>query len=431
MKKRVLSLFTALALLVAATACASNSPPAVAPAQSDGTQELSGRITVWSWELPFEYLQQQAEAFKLMHPKVDFVFEEMGIEQVYSKMTTSLQSGVGLPDVVSLEGEQMAKFGGKFTDKFVDLGDVVVDEDFLPVKVAEVTVNGKQLAFPWDAAPVGMFYRTDLFEQAGIKAADIVTWDDFIAAGLQLKDKTGVAMLPLATSRKDMLFRMMLMQQGEFYFDAAGNTTVNSPEAVRAMEMVKDIYDAGITINDGSWDDFVAAIADSKAACIIDGVWAIGTVKGNTPHLSGKWGVMNLPRFDADKPSGGGSNGGSCIAIPSATNNPQAAIEFVKFAMTDKAANEKAFVDYGLYPSYLPTLDSDLFNQGDAFFGGQKIYQVFREIGESVPSCNFTENFAQVLDISKNAVAKVLLNGDDPKSTLDDLQRELVSKFGK
>ncbi|WP_269138857.1 extracellular solute-binding protein [Treponema vincentii] len=30
---------------------------------------------------------------------------------------------------------------------------------------------------------MGLFYRKDYFEQAGVKASDIVTWSDFIVAG--------------------------------------------------------------------------------------------------------------------------------------------------------------------------------------------------------------------------------------------------------
>lgn len=393
--------------------------------------DLSGTVTIWSWDVALAHLEEEASKFQELHPNVEFNFEEMGVSQVYSKITTCLQSGIGLPDVVSLEGEQMAKFGTKFPDQFVDFAGDINTQDFLPVKISECLVNGKTVAYPWDAGPCGMFYRTDLFEQAGIRAEDIVTWDDFIEAGKTMKEKTGVAMMPLATSRKDTTYRMMLMELGGFYFDKEGNTVVNSPESVRAMSMVQKIYQAGITVNDNSWDDFVAALSGSRIACVPEAVWLVGSIKDAAPDQSGKWGVMELPRFDKDVEAQGASNGGSVLAVPSVSKSREAAVEFVKFAMTDKKGNEEGFSKYGLYPSYIPSLDSEVFKQGDDFFGGQKIYELFNEVGKKVPMCNYTANFAEAIDLSKNAVSKVTLDGLDPKTVMDGLEQEMVAKFGK
>lgn len=45
----------------------------------------------------------------------------MGNDQLYDKLTTCLASGVGLLDVVSVEGERVANFVTKFPKGFVDL----------------------------------------------------------------------------------------------------------------------------------------------------------------------------------------------------------------------------------------------------------------------------------------------------------------------
>lgn len=399
--------------------------------EAAGAKELSGSITIWSWDVALAHLEAEAEKFNEIYPDVEFNFEEMGVSQVYSKITTCLQSGIGLPDVVSLEGEQMAKFGEKFPDKFVDFSNDINADDFLPIKISECTVGGKIVAYPWDAGPCGMFYRTDIFEQAGVKAEDIVTWDDFIEAGKTIKEKTGVAMMPLATARKDTTYRMLMMELGGFYFDENGNTVVNSPESVQAMAMVQKIYDADITVNDNSWDDFIAALSGSKIACVPEAVWLAGSIKDAAPDQSGKWGVMDLPRFDKDKEAGGASNGGSVLAVPASTKSKEAAVEFVKFAMTDKDGNVEGFTNYGLYPSYIPALDADVFKEGDEFFGGQKIYDVFNAVGKKIPKCNYTSNFAEAIDLSKNAVSKVTLDNQDPQTVMDALQEEMAAKFGK
>ncbi len=427
MKRNLLSIILAAAVTVSLCACNGNGGSSEKKENGDGG--LSGEITVWSWDVALAHLEEQAEKFRELHPDVEFNFEEMGVDQVYQKMTTCLQSGIGLPDIVSLEGEQMAKFGTKFPGKFAEFTDMINTDDFFPIKVAECTVDGKVIAYPWDSGPCGMFYRSDLFEKAGVKAEDIVTWDDFIEAGKTIKDKTGSDILCMAESRNDLVYRLMLMELGGFYFDEEGNPQVNSEESVRAMEMCKKMFDEGITFNNSSWDDMIAGMSADKFACIPEAVWMVGSIKDAVPDQEGKWAVMPLPRFDADQEPLGASNGGSALAVPSASENVEAAQEFVKFCMEDVDANIEGFQNYGLYPSYLPALESEAFEEGDEFFGGQKIFELFTEAGKNAPQVNYTENFAEALEMSKNSVAKILLEDEDVAEVLDAEQKEMEAKF--
>lgn len=140
---------------------------------------------------------------------------------------------------------------------------------------------------------------------------------------------------------------------------------------------------------------------------------------------------MPLPKFQADSESQGASNGGSVLAVPSASKSAEAAKAFVKYVMEDVDANVEGFQNYGLYPSYLKALESDVFKEGDEFFGGQKIFDLFTEIGKTVPQVNYTANFAEALEMSKNSMAKVMLNNGDPTEVLNAEQEEMKAKFGK
>ena len=117
MKKKLLAILMATAMTASLAACGGGGSDAKKEGGSkDG--ELSGTVTVWSWDVALAHMEAQAEKFNEKYPDVEFNFEEMGVQQVYQKMTTCLQSGIGLPDIVSLEGEQMAKFGEKFPGKY-------------------------------------------------------------------------------------------------------------------------------------------------------------------------------------------------------------------------------------------------------------------------------------------------------------------------
>ncbi|MCI8639959.1 MAG: sugar ABC transporter substrate-binding protein [Coprococcus sp.] len=435
MRKKLLAVLMAAAMVLSLAACGgdggSGKDEKSDSSSGGGEGELSGEITVWSWDVALAHLQSQAERFNEKYPDVEFNFEDMSVTQVYQKMTTCLQSGIGLPDIVSLEGEQMQKFGEKFPGQFEEFTDMINKDDFFPIKLAECTVDGKIIAYPWDSGPCAMFYRTDLFEEAEIKAEDIVTWDDFIEAGKKIKEKTGVDMLCMAESRNDQVYRLMLMELGAFYFDEEGTPQVNSPESIQAMEMCKRLYEEDITFNNSSWDDMMTGMASDKFACYPEAVWMVGSIKDGVPDQEGKWKVMPLPKFAKDDEAKGASNGGSVLAVPTASENAEAAKEFVKFCMEDVDANVEGFQNYGLYPSYLPALESEVFKEGDPFFGDQQIFDLFTEIGKTVPQINYTSNFAEALEMSKNCVAQVILEDADPTEVLNAEQKEMESKFGK
>ena len=398
-------------------------------AESDNT------ITVWAWDVALKQLQASAEKFKETHPDVEFQFEEMGTEQIYTKLATTLNTGKGLADVILLEGEQVSGYASKYPDGFADLSDIVNKDDYLPVKMGEVTVNDKIVGFPWDAGPVALFYRTDYFEQAGVNPEDIKTWDHFIEAGKKVtatcKTPSGepVKMLPIAPNGSNF-WKLLLTEKGAGYFDAEGNTAVNSPEALECMEMAKKIYDADIALNYTDWAEYEGVVVNQSVATIPEAVWMIGTIKDKGPDQSGKWGVMSLPVFPGDEPSGS-TNGGSDIVIPAASANVDIAKEFVQFAMTDVDLQADGFVNYGLFPSYIPAYDAEVFTEPDEFFGGQKIYETFIELGKKVPAVNYTENYNEAMKAAGSACAKVYLEGQDPKTVLEDLEKDLVSKFGK
>ena len=69
--------------------------------------------------------------------------------------------------------------------------------------------------------------------------------------------------------------------------------------------------------------------------------------------------------------------------------------------------------------------------RGDEFFGGQQIFDLFTEVGKTVPQVNYTSNFAEALEMSKNSMANILLNDEDPAEVLKAEQEEMKAKFGK
>ncbi len=389
-------------------------------------------LTVWAWDVALMQLQDAAAEYQKDHPDVKFEFEEMGTDQIYKKLSTSLATGNGIADIIAIEGDVLPGYADKFPEGFLDVSDAVDADQFLASKVAEVTYKDKVHAFPWDAGPVGMFYRTDYFEQAGVKAEDIQTWDDLIEAGKKIeaacKTPSGdpVKMIPV-DPKKSSLYSLIRGEFGIGVFDENGKPQVNSELSVKAMEEADKIYDSGVALNYNGWDEYEQTVVNESVACIPEAVWMIGTIKDKGPQTEGKWSVMDLPKVEGGEYSC--SNGGATLAINAKTDFPDDAKDFCKFAMTDTKLQATGFEKYGLYPSYIPSYEEEIFQTGDPFFGEGNIYTLFIENGQKVAEIPVSPNALEASDSIGAAVSNIFLNGADVKTTMDELQKELEAKF--
>lgn len=397
-------------------------------ASKDGKKEL----TVWAWDVALMQLEEAAEEYQKDHPDVTFKFEEMGTDQIYKKLSTSLATGNGIADIIAIEGDVLVGYADKFPEGFLDVSDAINTDDFLASKIGEVSYKDKIHAFPWDAGPAAMFYRTDYFEQAGVNPEDIQTWDDLIEAGKKIeascKTPSGdpVKMIPV-DPKKSSLYSMIRGEFGIGVFDEDGKPIVDDERSIEAMEEAKKIYDSGVVLNYNGWDEYEQTVVNESVAAIPEAVWMIGTIKDKGPDTAGKWSVMDLPKVDGGEYSV--SNGGSDLTINAKTDYPDEAKDFVKFAMTDTKLQASGFEKYGLYPSYIPSYEEEIFQKGDSFFGDTNIYEIFIENGKNVAEIPISPNAQEAGDSIGAAVSKIFLNGADVKSTMKDLEDELTTKF--
>lgn len=412
-------LLTAAALaLVAGTALAQDAP--------------SGEITVWSWDIAASSLEAVVEGFNAEHPDVTVIVEDLGNQQVFDRtLAACAAGGQGLPDVISIENQEAEIFWAQFPDCFANLRDLGYTDEvagrFPDFKRAELEVGGAAFAMPWDAGPVAMFYRRDLYEQAGIDAASIETWDDFIAAGQQLQDALDDVRMTQANLNGDTeFFRMIANEQDCFYFSGDGQEiTVNQPGCVAALETIKALNDAGV-LGAADWGEKIQSMAAGTVATQMFGGWYEGTVRTNVPEdQSGNWGVYRMPTVE-DGPRAA-NIGGSALGIPSASENQEAAYAFIEYALGTNDGQLTMLREYGLVPSLLSALDADYVAEPLEFWGGEAIWEtILGTLGE-VPPVRGTPFFADAGAVVQ-AVQTQYLNGgfDSAQAALDDAAQQLT-----
>lgn len=428
MKKWLILLTLGLLIIAGCTNKGSDSNDEINP------DEASGEITVWAWDVAAETIKASVEGFQEEYPDVDVTVEDFGSGDVYEKLTTSLVSkGSGMPDVVLVEDEKIPGYVNQFPEGFVNLSDKGYGDNsnlFNDAKMENVTFDGDILAAPWDIGTAGIFYRVDLFEEAGVNADDIETWEDYLEAGKKIVDKTDAKMLPIDIPNYDGVFTMMMHQQGVSYVDQNGDLTLESEEALRAMEIIQEFHENDLILNNSGWDGMVTATINGDVATVPYGVWYTGTIMDQAPELEGKWDMFFLPEFE----EGGtryANEGGAALMVSNYSDNINAAYTFTEYFTTNEEAQLLGFEEYGLFPSLKTTYESDVFNEDSKYFNDKPIFKNFADVVDEVPEINLTEDYSRIADEMEDAQARILLENMPVEESLSKAADRLKDEISK
>ncbi|MDN4523876.1 ABC transporter substrate-binding protein [Fictibacillus fluitans] len=426
MKKRMSLICFVIVMALVLSACSSNS----SGGGSNGSSKKE--VTAWAWNINVPVLKKAAELYEKEHPGFKLKVTELGREDVYSKLTTGLQAGgKGLPDIVLVEDDHFQGYMNAFPKAFVNLSDKGFDKskDKFPTYKADLlSKDGKMYAFPFDSGPTGVFYRKDFFDKAGVKAEDIKTWDDFIAAGKKIKAKAGVDLLGLDKNGDDGLYRMMMNQQGAFYFDEKGKLDLTSKESQASMETIKKMKDANLLKNTVGWDAWISAMANGKVATAPSGAWLTGSIEQQAKDTKGKWGVMPLPAMK-EGDNRAANLGGSNYVITSASGNQDKAYKFMEFFSTSDDVQLEAMKG-GLFPSLSTVYDNEMFTKPDEFFSNQTIWKTFADEMKDIPAANYTGDYALTQDEVEKAQSETL-GGKDAAKALKEAQDRVANRIGQ
>lgn len=373
-------------------------------------------LTVWVWDINKPALESTIASFQEMHPGVEVVIEDLGNQNVYDRgLAGCAAGGLDMPDVYLVENNEAQVFWAQFPDCFLDLREFGAGE-LMPLfpefKWAELSAGDAIHAIPYDAGPTAIFYRRDLYEQAGIDPDEIATWTDFMEAGQAMNEATDgeVKMGTVAKGSDDEWFRMLANQNGCFYFDNSGQTvTVNQPGCVQAMETMKMLWDADVLLP-GDWGTQIQNFQTGREASAFFGSWYGGVIQSEAPDQAGLWGVYRTPA----QGEGGvrASNlGGSALAVPASSDNPELAYDFVVNALADEENQLEILFEYGLTPSLLPLQGDPALAQPVEYFDGQPIWDLVLGTLGDVPPVVGTQFFEEARNVM-TAVVNDYLDGN-------------------
>ncbi|HEX2910868.1 MAG TPA: extracellular solute-binding protein [Chloroflexia bacterium] len=345
-------------------ACGDSATPAPAAGATGGTSS-SGKVELQVYVHTNHPFDNVKPLFEQKYPNVTLKMLGNNDPKVFR---TILASKENVPDIFWPEVNDVQAFGK--TGVLLDVTDLVnkLKDKYVPGKLAEVFIpsTGKYGAYPADVAPVGIYYREDLFKKAGVTIPDDWTWDDYIEASIKIKQATGastMAIAPEGTDRTPPPWTFLLAQMGGSVTNADGSqVTLDDEKGIAAMKLLKKMYDAKIFYEEDPLNEtFFAALSGNKIAALPMPVWYRGFAMDKNITTAeqglGQWRVALLPRTGPNSIRTA-NFGGASIASTKYTQHPQEVKNFMEYAM-GTMEGVTAMAKYGIMPSYLPYLESD------------------------------------------------------------------------
>jgi multiple sugar transport system substrate-binding protein len=353
-----LSAVVAAALL--ATACGSS--------DDDGTSAGAGAgpvpepkepvtITFASWVGKERGMKALYKKFQAEHPNITVDFQDIPPEEASRKLTTQVAGG-NPPDTAYMDAVTIADFSSR--GALVDLTDymkrskLAKPDDFVESFRATTEYEGKMYALPFDGESTGLFYRTDLFEAAGITEPP-KTWEEFEATAQKLtqpdKKQYGTILFSPSPESAYYYYPWLWQAGGELLSQDEQKVEFSSDAGKQAADFYVGLkeYSPRDFLNSNSYDGRIA-FARGTVGMYVAGAWLAGVLREEFPKIDGKWATAPLPEGSAGCAT---TIAGDNLALFAQGEKKDAAWKWIEFLASE--ASQRAWTIDDKFGTLLPT----------------------------------------------------------------------------
>ena len=308
-------------------------------------EEVELRLVLWD-ERQLAVHEQMVEAFQQYHPNISVNVEVL--PEYWTAVKTQIAGGAP-PDIMWINVPNYPDLA--LNDALLPITDLVARDgvDLSPFPqplVDSYTLDGKLYGISKDYDTVGLFYRVDLFDAAGLDYPDETwTWDDLkaAAAALTTDDVWGYAG---GLSIQEFELNLVRQNGGELVSADGTHTLFGEPAACEAIQFLYSFHTDGTAPDQVTQDTshHWGLFADGRVAMMQDGSWAARAYLDSDFDID----VAPLPAGAAGRAN---TIHGLAFAILAGTDHPEEAWAFLKFLATDEAHRLQAEAG-AVIPSY-------------------------------------------------------------------------------
>lgn len=420
---RLAALAAALALV--AGACGSDDDTGDSPAagtETTGGSDASGSdeevtISYFTFSAAPDHLEDLdaiIAAFEEENPNINIEPQTASYDDYFTSLQTQIAGGTA-PDTFELNYENFVTYAR--SGALLDLGSAGIDTArYYPLALEGFQDGGTQYGLPATFSDVVLIYNTALFDEAGLDyPSPDWTWDDYLVAAEALTDAdAGVygGFQPISFFE----FYKSLAQAGGEFFDADGNATFNSEAGVAAAEWLTSKPGTVMpTLADiGGTPDFDTSLFQSgKLAMWHNGIWQF-----NGLNESGVAYDIEVEPGMAQQANAVFMNG---VVASADTEHAEAAAKWIEFFTSSPTT-----VDTRLASSWeLPAVDDEAAFASYLEITPPQNRQAVIAALDNIALPPVIERQAEMQEIVGQALERIVLDGADIQSTLDDAAAEV------
>jgi multiple sugar transport system substrate-binding protein len=204
----------------------------------------------------------------------------------YDALNTAF-SGGSAPDVALMHGSRLVDYAER--DLLVPIDDALeavgADIDDATESAREaVTYEDQAYGLPFDTHAALVHLNVDLFEQAGLvdgegKPIMPTSTDEFLEQAEAVKSATGKNYFGVARVNDGLgahMWRSLVEQQGgSVVNDDLTEASVNTPEAMEALDFMGQVFEGGYARPDQTYDSAQADFLSGETAMLMNGTWVV------------------------------------------------------------------------------------------------------------------------------------------------------------
>lgn len=347
--------------------------------------------------------------------------ESVNYSSMHEKILTQMLSSTNAYDVIVVDCYWVGEFAAAGwmapLDEFISKSGFDTSV-YVPSMMEMVgQVDGTTYMLPFYNYMLSLIYRTDVWAEQGMEIPD--TMEEYVEACKKITAATGGSMAgavmqglrpdPIAMEWCNYLFSC----GGDFY-DEAGNVAINSPEAVKALELyVDNMQNAAPAGAPGfGFDEAFNVIAQGNAASYVTYNWMLPRLE-NTEESS----VPGLCTIAPMPGEGISLNAGWGWAIPHNAEDKEASWKFLEWVESAEIAKARA-MDGGS-----PTR-SDVMTDAEVLAAHPHMETV-NTIMENSKMIPVIEDAPQLIEVLGRELSEAVTGAKTAQQALDTLAQEM------
>ncbi len=393
---------------------------------------LAEKILMWTW-----YYGPATQILKDLFEKdftsktgIEVEILTVPIEDMTNKLLLAYLSG-DAPDVVELYSNTAVELGirGALTNLNTFKSIKKVTADINPLLLPALQYKSALFAVPGEVNWTWTYYRTDIFNEIGLKAPK--TWDDFRDATTKLKARNMDSYYYYQGDPTALIVGKLLpfvyQRSSDIYTQDGTASNLDSSENIAAFKELTRLHtEYKVPLDDPSFTTF----ASGETPLQLQQNWYYCAFEVAAPQIIGKWDIAPFPGIKQKDGSIDNTNTGKMLvwSIVSSSNKQQASWKLIEYISSSEFTTQFMNQVYKIEKSRLffsnkNSIDKANFPKAHIALARKSLKDCRMQtavIGGPIAN--------RYIDFAFN---KVVLQGDDPETAIKQAAKESTLEIQK